>query len=94
MITQILAMDGGAERNILASVETDSLKFEYEVDSNRERIVLGRGTYGIVRNFFKNCVKKFIHWAGIEPATSYLLLFGHFVHQFHVLSCVARSGPV
>uniref|UniRef100_A0A915N877 Protein kinase domain-containing protein n=1 Tax=Meloidogyne javanica TaxID=6303 RepID=A0A915N877_MELJA len=48
MITQILAMDGGAERNILASVETDSLKFEYEVDSNRERIVLGRGTYGIV----------------------------------------------
>jgi len=50
MITQILAMDGGAERNILASVETDSLKFEYEVDSNRERIVLGRGTYGIVRN--------------------------------------------
>nr|CAD2129618.1 unnamed protein product [Meloidogyne enterolobii] len=48
MITQILAMDGGAERNILASVETDSLKFEYEVDSNREKIVLGRGTYGIV----------------------------------------------
>uniref|UniRef100_A0A1I8AYI7 Protein kinase domain-containing protein n=1 Tax=Meloidogyne hapla TaxID=6305 RepID=A0A1I8AYI7_MELHA len=48
MITQILSMDGGAERNILTSVETDSLKFEYEVDSNRERIVLGRGTYGIV----------------------------------------------
>jgi len=41
-------MEGGNERNILAAFEPESLNFEYEVDSNRNKVVLGRGTYGTV----------------------------------------------
>uniref|UniRef100_A0A183C859 mitogen-activated protein kinase kinase kinase n=1 Tax=Globodera pallida TaxID=36090 RepID=A0A183C859_GLOPA len=48
VIEMIVSMEGGCERNILTGAESDSLEFEYEVDSNRERIVLGRGTYGTV----------------------------------------------
>lgn len=32
----VLAMEGGGERNILSSLEPESLNFEYEIDSNRE----------------------------------------------------------
>jgi mitogen-activated protein kinase kinase kinase 5 len=48
VIEMVLSMEGGGERNILASIEPESLNFEYEIDNNRERIILGRGTYGTV----------------------------------------------
>ena len=66
----ILAMEGGNERNILAAFEPESLNFEYEVDSNRNKVVLGRGTYGtasILNITFDESLRLVsVHWKLIK----------------------------